>query len=112
MPDFIKKIIEEKKEYREQMARVKALPEDYKIVFEKLQEYMWSFASGDGFDMLKTQYDLIELFEAGAESGEGVLLLTGRDVAAFANDLISGNKQWLDRPRERLNKKINNKLGL
>ena len=70
MLEFIKKMIGDKKEYREQMARVEALPEDYRFVFEKIQGYMWNFAGGDGSDMLKTQYELIELFEASAADGK------------------------------------------
>jgi DNA-binding ferritin-like protein (Dps family) len=58
----IKKIVESKREYKRQMARVAVLPEDYQYVFKKIQTHMWQFAAGSG-------YDLIELFEDGAASG-------------------------------------------
>lgn len=52
---------------KRQMKRVEALPENYRFVYEKLVNYMWSFAGGTGMDMLKTQHDLIDLFEAGPQ---------------------------------------------
>ncbi|MDR1699746.1 MAG: DUF1048 domain-containing protein [Lachnoclostridium sp.] len=45
------KIIEDKNKYKEQIARVKALPEDYQYVFEKIQHYMWMFTDGDGMEI-------------------------------------------------------------
>lgn len=108
---LIKKMNRDKKEYQRQMARVQALPKSYRFVYKKIQNYMWSFAGGDGFDMLKTQYDLIELFEAGAAAGRHVLDVTGEDVAGFCDELIRGNKLWTDAIRTRLNKGMQRKLG-
>lgn len=110
MPNFIKKMREDKKQYREQMARINALPEDYRFVFKKIQDYMWSFAGGDGFDTLKTQYDLIELLEAGAAGGRHVLDVTGEDVAGFCDELMRGNRLWTDGVRRRLNAKMKRRL--
>lgn len=103
MTNIIKKIREDKQEYRRQMEKVKALPEGYQFVFEKMQGYMWGFAGGDGLDMLKTQYELIALFEESAAEGKHVLDVTGKDVAAFCEELIRGNRQWMDGKRKRLN---------
>lgn len=110
MGNFIGKIIRDKREYQAQMARVQALPEDYRFVYDKIQTYMWSFAGGTGMDMLKTQYDLIDLFETGAAEGRHVLEVTGEDVATFCDELIKGNKLWTDAIKNRLNRKINAKL--
>lgn len=108
MTNIIKKICEDKKEYRKQIEKVKALPEDYQFVFEKIQSYMWSFVGGDGLDMLKTQYELIELFEAGAADGKHILDITGEDVAGFCDELMHGNKLWIDRQRKKLNRDMKN----
>ena len=110
MANFIQRMREDKEEYRRQMARVDALPEDYRFVFEKVNGYIWSFAGGDGYDMLKTQYDLIELFEAGAAQGRHVLEITGEDVAGFCDELIRGNRLWTDGPRNRLNRAMKKHL--
>ncbi len=107
---FIKKMVGDKKEYRMMMARVKALPEDYQYVFEKIQHYMWSFAAGDGYDMLKIQYDLIELFEEGAANGKKVLDITGEDVATFCDGLLASAKTYTEGWRDKLNKDIIKKV--
>ena len=108
---IISKIRASKREYYKQMERVKALPEDYRFVYEKILNYIWSFSGGTGFDMLKTQYDLIDLFESGAAEGRHVLEITGEDVAEFCDSLIRDNTLWTNRLRSKLNQKINKKLN-
>lgn len=109
MIKLIQKMIGDKKEFKEQLARVEALPEDYKFVFEKIQGYMWSFAGGDGSEMLKTQQELIELFETSAADGKHVLEVTGEDVAGFCDEFIRDTKKWTDNYREKLNRNMLNK---
>jgi Uncharacterized protein conserved in bacteria len=111
MLELIKKMIGDKKEYRAQMARVEALPEKYRFVFKKMQGYMWNFVGGDGSDMLNTQYELIELFEASAAEGKHVLDVTGEDVVGFCDELIRDTKMWTDNYRKKLNRDIMNKFG-
>lgn len=106
MLDFINNLIGDKKEYKKQMARVAALPEEYQFVFNKMQWYMWSFAGGTGHDMLKIQSDLIELFEANAADGRHVLDVTGEDVVAFYDELLRDAKKWSDSYRKKLNREI------
>ena len=117
MPEFfdnyfnIKKIIESKREYKLYMARVKALPEDYQYVFKKIQNHTWQFACGDGMDMIKVHYGLIELFEDGAANGKGVLEVTGSDVAGFCDELLRNTKTYTENWRDKLNREIAEKLG-
>lgn len=107
----IRKIIGSKREYKRQMARVKALPEDYQYVFKKIQGHMWMFAAGAGYDMMKIHYDLIELFETGAAEGKSVLEITGEDVAAFCEELLRSTGTYTENWREALNRDIQKKLG-
>ena len=111
MLELIKKLIGDKKEYKQQMARVEALPEDYRFVFEKIQGYMWNFAGGDGSDMLKLQYELIELFEASTAHGKHVLDVTGEDVVGFCDELLRDTNMWTNNYRKKLNRDIINKFG-
>ena len=106
----IKKIIESKREYKQQMARVQALPTDYQYVFKKIQAHMWNFAEGSGYDMLKIHYDLIELFEAGVADGKHVLEITCKDVAAFCDELLRNARTYTDDWREALNRDIQKKF--
>lgn len=111
MLENLKKLVGDKKEYRAMMERVKALPPDYRFVFKKIQGYMWKFAAGDGYDMLKIHYGLIDLFEAGAAEGKGVLEVTGPDVAAFCDELLSNAKTYTGEWHQALNRDIQEKLG-
>jgi DNA-binding ferritin-like protein (Dps family) len=104
-------MMREKREYRQQMARVEALPEDYRYVFKKIQKHTWMFAAGSGYDMMKIHYDLIELFEEGAANGKTVLEVTGKDVAGFCDALLSNAKTYTEDWRLSLNRDINKKFG-
>ena len=108
---FLKTIIGDKKEYRAMMARVKNLPEDYQYVYRKIQHYMFSHAAGDGLDMMKILYELIELFENGAADGKQVLEITGEDVAGFCDELLRNARTYTEDWRTRLNKEIMKKVG-
>lgn len=106
----IKTMMGEKKKYKQMMARVEALPKDYKFVYKKIQNHMWCFASGDGYDMLNIQYDLIDLFEAGVADGKAVLEVTGEDVATFVDELMKSAKTYTENWRQNLNNDIINKV--
>ncbi|MEL4105472.1 DUF1048 domain-containing protein [Oscillospiraceae bacterium WX1] len=107
----IKKMIDSKRAYKLQMARVAALPEDYRYVFKKIQSHMWMFASGSGYDMLKIHEDLIDLFESGAAEGKPVLEMTGEDVASFCDELLRSARTYTEDWRATLNRDIQKKLG-
>ena len=106
----LNKIIRSKQEYKRQMARIKALPEDYQYVFKEIQSHMWQFASGAGYDIMEIHYGLIELFEEGAAEGKNVLEVTGEDVAAFVDELLKNVRTYTEDWRNRLNQKIKNKI--
>ncbi|MBN2072670.1 MAG: DUF1048 domain-containing protein [Actinobacteria bacterium] len=110
MLDIFKKMIGDKKEYKMMMARVEAMPEDYQFVFKKIQQYMWGFAAGGGMDILKLQYDLIDLFEAGVAEGKHVLEITGEDVATFCDELLRNAETYTENRKEKLNRDIMKKL--
>jgi DNA-binding ferritin-like protein (Dps family) len=111
MLELFKKVVGDKKEYKQQMARVEALPKDYQFVFEKIQKYMWSFTAGNGYDILKIQYELIDLFETGAADGKQVLEITGEDVASFCDELLQNAKTYTENWHEKLNRDIMKKIG-
>ncbi|MGL5258858.1 MAG: DUF1048 domain-containing protein [Lachnospiraceae bacterium] len=106
MSNLIKSIILDKKEYKAKMEKVAMMPEEYRFVYEKISSYMWPYAGGDGMDMLRTQYDLIELFEVGIADGKYVLDITGEDVAAFCDELLKSTRKYTDYYRKKLNQSI------
>lgn len=107
----IKKMIKEKRDYKHQMPRVEAMPEDYKFVFKKIQSYMWKFTAGAGYDMMEMHNDLVELFESGIANRKKVLEVTGDDVAAFCEELLLNCKTYTENWRDKLNREIHEKLG-
>ena len=111
MLEYLKKLVWDKKEYKQMMARVEKMPMDYQFVYKKIQEYMWNFAAGDGYDMLKIHYELIDLFEAGVADGKQVLEITGDDVASFCNELLENAKTYTADWGKKLNESIMKELG-
>jgi DNA-binding ferritin-like protein (Dps family) len=93
--------------WRAHMARVKALPQDYQIVYKEIQNYLFKVGPvelTDGTDLLS---GIIDLFEEGAALGKGVLEVTGRDVAAFCDDLIKDSKTFADTLQESVDQEVN-----
>ncbi len=103
----IQDTIEGKKKWRAHMARVKALPQDYQIVYKEIQQYLFKVGPvelNDGTDLLS---GIVDLFEDGAASGKDVLDVTGSDVAAFCDDLIGDSKPYADICQEAAAQEVN-----
>ena len=103
--------MDEKRKYRQQMARVNALPNDYQYVFKKIQEHMWSNVTGSGYDMMELQYDLLDIFEESVANGKPVLEVTGEDVAGFVDELLKNTKTYENKWKDKMNKDIHRKIG-
>ncbi|WP_436761891.1 DUF1048 domain-containing protein [Streptosporangium sp. V21-05] len=91
----IQDIIEGKKQWRAHMARVKALPPDYQIVYKEIQRYLFKVGPVDLLDGPLLS-GILDFFEEGAVAGKGVLELIGTDVAAFCDDLIKDSRTYAD----------------
>lgn len=91
----IQDIIEGKKQWRAHLARVKALPPDYQIVYKEMQKYLFKVGPinlSDG-SLLP---GIVDFFEEGVATGKGVLELIGTDVAAFCDDLVKDSPTYAD----------------
>ncbi|MFF8478715.1 DUF1048 domain-containing protein [Streptomyces sp. NPDC015414] len=91
----VRDIIEGKKQWRAHMARVKALPPDYQIVYQEMQRYLFKVGPVDLHDGSLLP-GIVDFFEEGAAEGKGVLELIGSDVAAFCDDLIKDSRTYSD----------------
>ena len=109
--EYFRYVAQEKRRYREVVARVKALPEEYRFMYTRIQRYMWNHAGGDGMDMIRVLADLLEMFEAGAADGKRVLEVTGTDVAEWCDELLGTTKTWTKHWHEELNSDITKRLG-
>ncbi len=83
----IQDIIQGKKQWREHVARVQALPPDYRIVYKEIQRYLFKVGPV-GLSDGNLLAEIVDFFEEGVAEGKGVLKLTGTDVAAFCDGLL------------------------
>ena len=93
----------EKKAYRENEKRAKALPTEYADAYKNIKHYIFSTSGILSMEPLQVLVDMLE--EAAAE-GKHVLDITGPDVAAFADELVRGTKSYQDQQRDKLNKNM------
>ncbi|MFF4088966.1 DUF1048 domain-containing protein [Streptomyces nigra] len=95
----IQDIIEGKKQWRAHLARVKALPPDYQIVYKEMQKYLFKVGPVSLLDESLLP-GIVDFFEEGVAEGKGVLQLVGSDVAAFCDDLIKDSPTYADAYQE------------
>lgn len=103
----IQDMIEGKREWRAHMVRVKALPDAYQFVYREIQKYLFKVGPVDLTEGTGLLSGIVDLFEEGAASGKAVLDVTGRDVAAFCDDLLINSKTFSDIYQESVNQEIN-----
>lgn len=102
----IKEIIEGKKKWRAHVARVKALPQDYQIVFKEIQKYLFKVGPVELNEGIGLFSEILSFFEEGAAAGKFVLEVTGTDVAAFCDALIEDSKTYADLYQESFKQKV------
>ncbi|MGW8115264.1 DUF1048 domain-containing protein [Caproicibacterium sp. NSD3] len=103
----IQDIIEGKKEWRAHMVRVKALPQDYQIVYKEIQKYLFKIGPAELTESTGPLSEVVDLFEEGAALGENVLEVTGSDVAAFCDDLVKDSRTYADIYQESVDREVN-----
>jgi DNA-binding ferritin-like protein (Dps family) len=102
----IQDIIEGKKEWRAHVARVKALPQDYQIVYKEIQKYLFKVGPVELTEGTGLLSGIVDLFEEGAALGKGVLEVTGSDVAAFCDNLIKDSETYADIYQESVDREV------
>ena len=77
-------------------SRAQKLPKDYQIVYKEIQKYLFKVGPVELTEGTELLSGIVDLFEEGVALGKGVLDVTGRDVAAFCDDLIKDSKTYAD----------------
>ncbi|WP_051271936.1 DUF1048 domain-containing protein [Shimazuella kribbensis] len=112
---ILKRWKQEKAEYREYKKRIDALPKDYQIVMNEIENFLWNYASGHdaALIMFKALQDVLEFFESNAQEGLDVLDVVGQDVGGFCDDLLHEleGQTWTGKRKEQLSESIRKKLG-
>jgi len=101
--------LEQKKHYKEQKARIDALPEPYGTVAQAFQRY-FMFYGGivDGDTIVTMLGDFADLWERAAADGTPVRDVVGEDPVAFADTFAESytGRRWIDKERARLVKAV------
>ena len=101
---LIKKVMGDKKEYKEYKRRIAALPAEYRQVFQEIEKYAWHFSDHSGANMFNALTDLLDLFEEGAANGTPIKNITGEKVGDFAETIVNEVAgKWTDKQKEKLN---------
>ncbi|MBG0741148.1 DUF1048 domain-containing protein [Paeniglutamicibacter antarcticus] len=101
--------LEQKKQYKQDKARINALPEPYGSAAQAMHRYFMYYGGFTDGDTLVTMFgDLADLWERAALDGTPVREIVGDDPIDFAETFAQAyaGTQWIDKERERLNKSI------
>jgi DNA-binding ferritin-like protein (Dps family) len=107
--EFVTGSLEQKKLYRQYMARMDALPEPYLSAATALFRYFMQTGNTPVDDSALTMMgDFVELWERAAADNTPVRDIVGEDPVEFAEAFSQAylGKSWVDKERERLNDAI------
>ena len=100
--------LDEKREYKKNEARARALPSEYATAYSEIKKYIFNTSGIVTMDPLKV---LVDILEEAAANNKRVLEVTGPDVAAFADELVRGERSYHEKQRNKLNAIVTNKLS-
>ncbi len=111
--DFTSKVIGDKRRWREYKARVRQLPEDYRLAVDALERYLMYFGPADGDSAASMFEDLADLFEQAAADGTPIREIVGEDPVEFVEAFVQNYEKggWISRERQRLTTAIDRAAG-
>jgi DNA-binding ferritin-like protein (Dps family) len=101
--------LEQKKQYKQNVARINGLPEPHRTAAKAMQRYFMYYGGVTDGDTLVTMFeDLADLWERAAADGTPVRAIVGDDPVEFAETFAQAyqGERWIDRERARLTKAI------
>lgn len=99
--------INDKKKYRQNEARAKALPAEYAAAYKEIRNYIFNTS---GIFSMEPLIVLVDILEEAAAEKRSVIDITGPNVAEFADELVRGVKSYQDQQRDKLNKNFAKKI--
>ncbi|MCA0296920.1 MAG: DUF1048 domain-containing protein [Actinobacteria bacterium] len=101
--------LEQKRQYRENKARLKSLPPAYRAAGEAVERYLM-YAGGIAKDdvVVRMHTDLVDLFEESAANGTPIREVVGDDPVEFVETFVANysDGSWINKERKRLNAAI------
>ncbi|GAA2088154.1 MULTISPECIES: DUF1048 domain-containing protein [Brevibacterium] len=107
--EYLTGSLEQKKQYRQSVARIKALPEPYLSAAKAGQRYLLVNGPVSDADTLVTMFDdFVELWERAAADATPLRAVVGDDPVEFIEAFAQAyaGRQWIDKERERLRQTI------
>ncbi|MEO8907488.1 MAG: DUF1048 domain-containing protein [Microbacteriaceae bacterium] len=101
--------LEQKKQYKQERARIDSLPEPYRAVATAMHRYFMYYGGITDGDTLITMFgDLADLWERAAVDQTPIREIVGDDPVDFAETFAQAysGKHWIDKERARLTKAI------
>ena len=98
--------LDEKRAYKNNEARAKALPSEYVTAYNEIKNYLFRTS---GLTTMKPLEVLVDVLEEAAANNKRVIEVTGPDVAAFADELVRDETSYQEKQRKKLNKKLTDK---
>ncbi len=106
--------LEEKRQYRRDVARTRALPEPYRATVKAFQRYLMYYGGiVDGTTLVTMSSDFLDLWERAAADGTPIRAIVGEDPVAFAEEFAAAytGKRWMDKERARLTEAVAQAAG-
>jgi DNA-binding ferritin-like protein (Dps family) len=106
--------LEQKKQYKQDKARMEALPEPYRTVTTAMHRYFMYYGGITNGDTIAQMFtDLVDLWERAAVDGTPVRDIVGDDPVDFTETFAKSyqGKEWIDKERARLNKAFDQAIG-
>ncbi|WP_125605924.1 DUF1048 domain-containing protein [Lapidilactobacillus bayanensis] len=102
--EFWKKLVGDKKWYRDYKKQEQALPEPYRTAIQTLDNYLMQYWGTDEFVDLFD--NLLTLFQEGSAEGVSIEGIVGTDPVVFADELLAQYQQatWMHKQQEKLRK--------
>jgi len=106
--EFTSKVIGDKRRWREYKARVRRLPENYRMAVDAFERYLMYFGAVDADSAASLFEDLADLFEQAAADRTPIREIVGEDPVEFIETLIQNYDKggYVARERERLTSAI------
>lgn len=107
--EFVTGPLEQKKQYREARARIRALPDPYREAAEAFGRYLTYYGGVvDGDAIVQMVVDGADLWERASLDGTSISDIVGDDPIDFAETFAQAYsaKQWIDKERARYVKAI------
>ena len=106
--EFTQKVIGDKREWRAYKARVRALPEPYRVAIDGIERYLFHFGAVESDTSIAIFSDVADIFERAAADGTPIREIVGDDPSAFVDALIDNYEKggYVAREKRRLDESI------